>query len=47
MKFWKFLRWVASILFVAVLVISWLVQPPSSHRFGTDSSDPPQSPSFR
>lgn len=47
MKFWKYLRWIASLLFIAVLLVSWMVQTPSPRHLREDASDPPQSPSFR
>jgi hypothetical protein len=43
MKFWKRLRWIFSLLFVVLLLISWLGIEPAGHvpRGATGSRNPP------
>jgi hypothetical protein len=40
MKFWKALRWISSIVFVALVVAIWLLDGPSSGSGGSISQLP-------
>jgi hypothetical protein len=47
MKFWKLLRWIGALTFIAILLTSWLAQDnPTTGNAGA-ASDPPPAPTFR
>jgi hypothetical protein len=46
MKFWKRLRWIASILFVAAMLLSWLSFDSSSTRNSKPSTELRLAPTF-
>ncbi len=47
MKFWTWLRWAASLLFVAVVLTAWFAADKPQTQPGGTAQEPPPAPTFR
>jgi hypothetical protein len=47
MKFWKWLRWVGALLFIAIVLTAWLASDKPAAQSIPTSQEPPPAPTFR